>query len=161
MHSKRLVLRPRFFPSPTRAFSAMPKESSILRLGKVENHLVMISEILPTILSLLWFIYMIYWHIMMPLDRAFLKTVLHHVIPNFDDLWSLRTRFSSDAGACEITLNRPAKLNALNLEMNLSSYQPLADLAFDFGFEAMVVMSIFMNFITQIRRSDFGKLLQV
>ena len=43
MHSKRLVLRPRFFPSPTRAFSAMPKESSILRLGKVENHLVMIA----------------------------------------------------------------------------------------------------------------------
>lgn len=58
--------------------------------------------------------------------------MLHHVIPNFDDLWSLRTRFSSDAGACEITLNRPAKLNALNLEMNLSSYQPLADLAFWF-----------------------------
>jgi len=30
---------------------------------------------------------------------------------------SILTRFSSDAGACEITLNRPAKLNALNLEM--------------------------------------------
>ena len=28
-----------------------------------------------------------------------------------------RTRFSADAAACEITLNRPAKLNALNLEM--------------------------------------------
>lgn len=27
------------------------------------------------------------------------------------------TRFSPDAGACEITLNRPAKLNALNLDM--------------------------------------------
>lgn len=65
MHSKRLVvLRPRFFPSPTRAFSAMPKESSILQLGKVENHLVMISESLPTILPLFMiideYIYIIY-----------------------------------------------------------------------------------------------------